>query len=62
MWEEERNIYGKERGIYVGRREECCLNPTGTAVGGKEGTDPAWGSRQWSPGWHDVGAVCPADR
>jgi hypothetical protein len=52
----------RKRGIYVGRKEDFCLNPTGTAVDRKEGTDPGWSSRQWSPGWHGEGAVRPADR
>lgn len=32
----------RKRGIYVGRKEDFCLNPTGTER--KEGTDPGWSS------------------
>lgn len=28
----------------------------------RKGTDPAWSSREWSLGWHGVGAVCSAKR
>lgn len=51
----------RKRGIHVGRREDVCLNPTETAMDGREGTNPAWSSRQWLSEQHGVGAVCSAN-